>query len=371
MISILLALVLFFIQIPIKTTILALKAGKGIRNNIKKNKQINEQYEDDDSLKGRLSKVGKKTSNNVGTVAKGAKETVKTGTKAVKGTIKGVKKTAKAVKTEVKVVTKTVQLLIKTLKLLLMLIKALITFLLSLGVVGIIILVVILLIFAGAVASTILLNMGEDKKSSSGSIGTPSGEEGGGGGGGDGDEPVVDTSSLEACCKTMAEWYIANIHTYQGKSSGKGSGSRTYYACSILDSVKSGATAGDDCSGFAAAYASLVAKKWVAPTGSSAMYSGSSNYTNAGWQRYTIAEIGGVSGLKVGDILVCNDGVDSKTKGHHAEIFLGTSSSFGWGKIQSKYPSSSATFTDSSKYLGYIDQGTSHRYGVIYRYTGS
>ena len=386
--SIILAIVLFIIQIPIKAIMLGLKAsiatgklaGKAAVN-------LTGTEEQADELKERLQSARQKASKVANTTKKTAKATVntvkKTGKfakkqlektperieKTVRNTKRAVKMTAKTAKATGKLAVKlgklsvkAVQLAIKALQLLLALIKAIISLLLSLGVIGIIILVLIVIVLIVAILSAVLA-VDSESTSSSGSYSSGGGS-GGDSGSGSGQEVIidVDTSTLEASCETMAKWYIANVTTYQGG----GKDTRKAYTCSILNG---GQTVYDDCTGFSAAYASLVSGKNVQAYGSEQLYKGGQSYIDAGWTRYTIKDIGGVSGLVVGDILVCNSSADSNCKGHHAEIYLGTGRSFGWGKIQTKYPSSSATLIDSSK-EGYIEDGGSHIYGIVYRYTG-
>lgn len=390
---ILFALVLFLVQIPIKATILALKASLAtgklalkaslVTGNLalKTTANLTGTEEQLDDLKSRLQVAGQKTKKITNTSAKAIKGTgklIKNTGKFAKNQISktperlmktadNIQKTAKFTVKVSKATIKAVQLLIKALQLLLIFIKTLITFLISLGIVGIIILVVIVLVLLVAIISAVVSVSNQDSSSTSSYSSYSSGSSNETTSGGINTEVItnVDTSSLEACCKTMADWYIANINTYQCNTSGPGSGSRKAYTCDILNNQ----TVYDDCTGFSAAYASLVSGKNVQAYGSEQLYKDGQSYTQAGWVRYTISEIGGVNGLVVGDILVCNSVADSNCKGRHAEIYLGVGQSFGWGKIQSSFPSSTATLTDSS-ISGYIEDGGSHRYGVVYRYTG-
>lgn len=173
-----------------------------------------------------------------------------------------------------------------------------------------------------------------------------------------------DTSSLVACCKTMAEWYIKNIHTYQAPGHNK----RKDYPCDLIKG-----NAGDDCTGFAAAYAMLVTGKKLSEWGSYDLYAGSiKDWIDAGWTRYTITELGGTKGLQAGDILVANYAADHNSTGHHAEIYLGVCKSFGWGDVQKSYPSNNKRLTNVKKGGNkiYISTGGRNTYGVVLRYTG-
>jgi hypothetical protein len=338
MISILLSIATFLASLPVKSFILAKKVQKASEK--RKNNPI----------KKKLDKVGKKSEKE-----KREKKKISIG-KNKDGKDNVSDKAAKAL-----------DRLLKALSILLHFLRACAVVLSILATIIMLSSMFLVFLVAGACGAAVylLLLNGDYVSTITNSMSTSS----------DGTSTVassnIDTSNAVAVCEALGKWYIANVPTYQSKTSGKGSGTRTFYACDLLYSIKNGATVGDDCTGFAAAYASLVAGTWIPVSWSGAMYSGDSNFINAGWKYYKISEIGGVSGLLPGDILVCNNGVDSKSLGHHAEVYLGPSSSFGWGKIQSQYPSSSAAFTDSTTYSGYIDQGSSHRYGVIYRYEGN
>lgn len=179
---------------------------------------------------------------------------------------------------------------------------------------------------------------------------------------------TADTSSLVACCKTMAEWYIKNVHTYQNRSSGKGSGERKWYTCDLVR-----AKVGDDCTGFAAAYVMLVTGKKLSTYSSGDLYASKvKDWVDAGWTRYTITELGGTKGLQAGDILVCNYDKDKNCIGHHAEVYLKRGKTFGWGKIRKSYPSGHPKLTNVKKDGNkiYISDGGYHTYGVVWRYTG-
>lgn len=184
---------------------------------------------------------------------------------------------------------------------------------------------------------------------------------------------ISDTATLEEKLETLAKWYIANVHTYQNRASGKGSGYRKMYSCNLFKPSKS---VGDDCTGFASAFMSLVSGKSVAGGGSSAFTGGS--YDGQGdWKYYEVSDLTSIDDLQLGDILCCNTGTKTKkgvrsTAGHHAEIYIAKGKSFGWGKKQTSYPSGNATLKLEKNADGdpIISDGGSHTYTCFYRYTG-
>lgn len=296
---------------------------------------------------------------------------------AVKTTGKAVKTTGKAAKTTVKVGKKLGQMSIKALKLAVRAIQAIInllhvviTFLLSLGVVGIVILVVIILFLVAAVAGAVFavgnnstsgLMFGGSGISGLPGIIQPSGTQPG---------TVVinpsDSSTLVNACKQVAEWYLGNVTTYSAPSV-------KWYSCDILPTETK--TVGDSCAFFASAYATMVSGVYMCDGSSAQWYMDSSNICNKllenGWKKYTTTEIGGIAGLQPGDIIVSNASCDPCSKGGHCEVYLGPGQSFGWGSIQTKYPSGSANFIEKVQSNGDTYICTSYNYyGRVYRYVG-
>ena len=164
----------------------------------------------------------------------------------------------------------------------------------------------------------------------------------------------------------IANWYIANVNTYQNRTSGKGSGSRKYYETPF------GTRAfGDDCTEFAAAYMSYVSGvdlpesysgEMVYPNGSWAK-----TFGNYGWKAYSSDDIGT---LQTGDVLVAHSGTLYSTKGQHAEIYIDDAHTFGWGSIKSTYPTNNTITTDNSGgHVHFRDSG--HDYITVYRYEGA
>lgn len=337
------------------------------------------------------------------TVVNTAKTTVKTAKVAGKTTVKTAKAAGKTAKflgkagmKAGKLTVQAIKLTIRAIQMLIHLIHTAVVFLLSLGVVGIVILIVVLLFLvaaiAGALASVSVVPGGGFAVVGSGGaggmppmLGGGTGIYGGGSSGGvfgggnfGGQQPggvtVVqpgDTQALYSACQKMANWYLSHVTTYSAPST-------KYYTCDIMptDNKK----VGDSCAYFASAYASLVSGTYLCHGSSSQWYADGVDMEKkliaAGWRKYTTTDIGGVAGLQPGDILVCSKKTDSLSIGGHCEVYLGPKQSFGWGKVQSKFPSNTTQLTDVEKTgsggqkLIYIAAGASHHYGRIWRYAG-
>lgn len=176
--------------------------------------------------------------------------------------------------------------------------------------------------------------------------------------------------------QTMANWYLANVTTYQAGPITNGNRTRKNYSCPLMPYKP---TVGDDCSAFAAAYASLVSGVKVDDYGSGTWIKPNApSLISAGWTPLYTNDIGGISGLQPGDILVCNPNCTyAVSKGHHCEVYIASGQSFGWGKVQSKYPSSTTTLvnklvqnktTGANDYIAISSGG--HDYVLVWRFTG-
>lgn len=382
-----LSLVLLVISLSLKTVLLSLRVLlKTAEMSVKAVGKVGKKVADDTGVS---DSVAVKAVRTTGAVAGKAVRTVQKTGKAAVGTAKTAGKVA--VKTA-KVTKKVGQLSIKALKLairaiqgIINVIHAVVTFLLSLGVVGIVILVIIVLFLVAAVAGALLsistvpgggFVVGG---ANTGGLGTPI--LGGGTTGiyspggvnpgqvsGPSSPGVVtpgNTQALYDACKVMGNWYINNVKKYSAPSI-------TYFTCDLLNGDK----VGDSCVLFASAYIAYVTGKpysSVKQAGAKTVYGGVDNWQAAGFKMYTTDEIGGAEGLLPGDILICSDLKDSCSKGGHAEVYLGPGESFGWGQVQTKFPSSKAVMTTKvcTHGLKYIQAGTrGHIYGRVYRYTG-
>jgi len=165
--------------------------------------------------------------------------------------------------------------------------------------------------------------------------------------------------------ETVAMWYIENVNTYQKSTSGKGTGSRKYYKTPFGERKF-----GDDCTEFAAAYMSFISGTDIPESYSGAMVdpngSWAQSVSSAGWKAYSSDEIGA---LQMGDILIAHSGSLYSTKGHHAEIYINASQTFGWGSIKSSYPTSN-TITTSNEGGHVHFRDNTHDYITVYRFEG-
>lgn len=167
--------------------------------------------------------------------------------------------------------------------------------------------------------------------------------------------PNADASVSEKL-EAIAKWYIKNIPTYQyNYPPSRGSGSRKMYKCDLLN-----CNVGDDCTGFAGAFAAYVSGEKSLATnapGSSTWASGSWNGTKYGFKKISPANIS-VNDLQTGDILATNG---------HAEIFVAKDKSFGWGSVQTEYPRKKTWSKSDNCFKLQYD---SRSYTCVYRYVG-
>jgi len=409
-----LSAVLLIISLSAKTLLLSLRVAlRALEASVKAAKKAGKQVADSTGLSDSgVATAVRQTRATVGKAAGAVKKTGELAVKTGKATVKTAKMTGKVATKAAKFGKKTVELTIKAIKLairalqlLINIIHSVVAFLLSLGVVGIVILVIIVVALIGAVAGALLsissvpgggftVGAGADGLGVPilGGVGgitgqyNPGGVNGGiiGGLPGQPQDPsnpggvtvIVpgDTTALYNACKQMADWYLANVTTYSAPST-------KYYNCPLLNKK-----VGDSCAYFASSYACLVSDVNIMQGSSGQWYKTDTPTVTAlkaaGWVRYTMTEIGGVAGLKPGDILVspkgAKNGIDPLiTSGYgHCEVYLGEGQSFGWGRVQSKFPSSTTKLTDvvkknssGTKFL-YAGDGGYHYYGVVWRYGG-
>ena len=71
----------------------------------------------------------------------------------------------------------------------------------------------------------------------------------------------------------------------------------------------------------------------------------------------------------MGHILIAHSGSLYSTKGHHAEIYINASQTFGWGSIKSSYPTSN-TITTSNEGGHVHFRDNTHDYITVYRFEG-
>ena len=315
MFSILLALILFVVQIPLRAMLTTYKLAKA---------QVADAVQGDNV---EVTEAEKQAKN---------KERLKKAAKIVtKYTIKGIKA-------------------------LLHLLWVVISLLLSSGVFG---LLLMLFIVGGIVVSTIVVPTVLQGGSGNGGtyigatdVGLQNGASAAGTGAVSG---VSDTSGMVEICKKCANWYIDNI------SSNRGYGAYRV-PCDLMPGLSEVRA---DCTGFAQLYMSMVCGKVVSLQCSATLAASSpEGYAEAGWKYMKVKDIGGVAGLKPGDVLVGSPDLDSRCIYGHAEVYLGPGQAFGYGETQHKFPSSTSTMVDDGSDL--IKQGTSNGYIVVYRYMG-
>lgn len=123
-----------------------------------------------------------------------------------------------------------------------------------------------------------------------------------------------------------------------------------------------------DCSGFAGAYMSYVSGVNLRESYTGEMVEINGSWAkaamDAGWQAFTAEEIGDVSNLQPGDVLIEHT---SGSKGH-AEIYISPTETFGWGSKQSHYPLSKTIVNTSTGSKVRFGDGYHKEYRVIYRY---
>lgn len=163
-------------------------------------------------------------------------------------------------------------------------------------------------------------------------------------------------ASVSEKLKAIAVWYTKNIPTYQySYPPAKGTKKRKMYDCDLIK-----CKAGDDCTGFAGAFATyLCGEKSLALQ---APYSGDWadgkwNGTKYGFKKINPADIS-VNDLQTGDIMATHG---------HVEIFVSKGKSFGWGAVRKEYPLIK-TWSKSGNYI--MLQYDTRPYTCIYRYTG-
>lgn len=179
---------------------------------------------------------------------------------------------------------------------------------------------------------------------------------------------------LEKKLNEVANWYIGNVSTYQRSPAGqKGTDERKYYKTPFGNKLR-----GDDCTEFAGLYMSYVCGTELDESYSGEMVNPygdwAKNAEKSGWKAYSTAD---VEELKTGDVLVAykdasyktNTGVITSSKGKHAEVYLNEGETFGWGSVQSVYPSKRNI--EKIEVNGQIHyQDSNHDYITIYRYEG-
>ena len=189
------------------------------------------------------------------------------------------------------------------------------------------------------------------------------GDSGGGDSGGDNPADSSDFVATGNALVDMSNWYLTHVATYWAEyerggykattqaenyyNSVKGDKSK-YYVSNLGTATEpfyvgmyycelTGTWVRDDCTGFAAALATLASGEKVQVSSSRNMIN-SWDATNHGYTKYSYTQVD-VSTLPPGTILVCNG---------HAEVVVDSSGkTFGWGYVHNSYPQSK-TITKTS-----------------------
>ena len=180
----------------------------------------------------------------------------------------------------------------------------------------------------------------------------------------------ADPETIKKKLQTLANWWIKNIPTYQGSTQTYSPIARTYYDCDLINTK-----VGDDCSGFGSAFMEYVCghtfktEGWswtmVKPDGTFAK-----EVAKYGWKAYSSDEIGDISNLKTGDVLVANSDGGDWSYGGHVEVYVDKNHTWGWGCKNNGYPLANSIYQKKSKgHIVYTDSG--HGYITVYRYVGT
>lgn len=177
-----------------------------------------------------------------------------------------------------------------------------------------------------------------------------------------GKNPGTSNVNVMAALEEIANAYINGVGTYWCC----GSECRCYY-----DIPNLGRQYGDDCTEFVVAYMSRVCGVDLIESYSGDMVYPDGTWAKAaaecGWKAYSSDDIGD---LEPGDVLIAHSGALYSTKGHHAEVYVDESHTFGWGSVKTSYPTNNTiTKLTSAGHVHFRDGG--HDYITIYRYQGA
>lgn len=166
------------------------------------------------------------------------------------------------------------------------------------------------------------------------------------------------TADLAASLQKVGQFYIDNVGVY--------SRGRDYAQIDFI-----GSSFRKDCTGFAIAYMSYVAGKVLPDSYTLDMIDPNGKWAKtvgeAGWKVYTSDEIGSLENLQTGDVLIADNRYGYSTKGQHAEIYIDSKHTFGWGSAKKTYPTDNAiTVSNSGGHVHIMDGG--HDYITVYRY---
>ena len=356
LLGLILGLIIVAICIPIKIFQLGLSV-----KNTKTKLDVKKEKAKNSSIKGKLSQLGKrKNSDN----ADKEKKPLLTGNKDIQKlkVSQGNKKEQKKVIKKINLKTKMADLIIAQLRALLGILLPTGQSLIIAGLFSALIFLVALVALIAACSFVVMLFNGSGGSGGSFFAGSNGNDEG-----------VKTSTQTGDAVRDMATWYIEHVDTYQSDFHHKdrccGTTGHEYYESVKDDETKYKVQSGcgyyycdlindwvrDDCTGFAAAVATLASGEKVAISYSSAML-GSWDAEQHGYKKFSHTELTDVSELQAGAIIV-TDG--------HAEVIVDAQSTFGWGGIQSSYPKSKAVLLKSDG----IKIGDDKRaYTTIYMY---
>ena len=173
---------------------------------------------------------------------------------------------------------------------------------------------------------------------------------------------TVVNGDVKAKLEEMAYWYINNVNKY--------SMNETVYIPLLNASYRK------DCSGFAVAYMSYVAGVNFSGVGTLSMVNPNDSWAQKasehGWKAYTSDQIGSVDNLQLGDVLIADNRYSYSKLGQHAEVYVDSSHTFGWGSKKTEYPSNITIRAESSGgHIHLRDSIEKHDYITVYRYEGA
>ena len=173
---------------------------------------------------------------------------------------------------------------------------------------------------------------------------------------------TVVNGDVKAKLEELAYWYINNVNKY--------SMNETVYIPLLNASYRK------DCSGFAIAYMSYVAGVNFSGVGTLSMVNPNDSWAQKasehGWKAYTSDQIGSVDNLQLGDVLIADNRYSYSKLGQHAEVYVDSSHTFGWGTKKTKYPSDITIRAESSGgHIHLRDSIEKHDYITVYRYEGA
>lgn len=173
---------------------------------------------------------------------------------------------------------------------------------------------------------------------------------------------TIVNGDVKAKLEELAYWYINNVNKY--------SMNETVYIPLLNASYRK------DCSGFAIAYMSYVAGVNFSGVGTLSMVNPNDSWAQKasehGWKAYTSDQIGSVDNLQLGDVLIADNRYSYSKLGQHAEVYVDSSHTFGWGTKKTKYPSDITIRAESSGgHIHLRDSIEKHDYITVYRYEGA